>query len=192
MNAAQLAQGNAPLEQAVQRAQGLLHRKAMTGAVTSMVPVPGLDWLVDASLMTRLIPQINEVFGLAPAQIARLDPHKQERLEKAIAAVGTVMVGRMVTKDLVLRFIRMAGVRLTSKQAIKYVPIAGQVAAATLGYAALRYLGEQHIRDCVRVCQEAGLALPPPVQPLLSTAIEPPRRRTLGEWLGRKPSPGRD
>ena len=56
------------------------------------------------------------------------------------------------------------GLRLSTKQAAKYVPLAGQAIAATLGYATLRYLGEQHLRDCIRVVQQAQLRLPPPVE----------------------------
>ena len=55
-----------------------------------------------------------------------------------------------------------AGKRLTIKQAAKYVPLAGQAVAAVMGYTALRYLGEEHIKDCVRVAQAAQLALPAP------------------------------
>ena len=136
--------------------------------------------------MTKVIPQINQEFGLTQAQIARLDPQKQARIQKAIAAVGAVMVGRLVTKDLVLRAARMVGMRLTTKQAVKYVPLAGQVAAAALGYTALRYLGEQHIRDCVRVLRESGLAeLLPPAQSLELPLETPTRKRILGKWLGR-------
>ena len=190
MNAMDMAQGDPRLEAAIVRSRKLLHKKAMTGAVTSMVPIPGVDWLVDAPLMTKVIPQINQEFGLTQAQIARLDPQKQERIQKAIAAVGAVMVGRLVTKELVLRAARMVGMRLTTKQAVKYVPLAGQMAAAALGYTALRYLGEQHIRDCVRVLREAGLAeLLPPAQSLELPLETPARKRTLGKWLGR---PGQD
>ncbi len=157
MKAADMAQGHPELEQAVARASKLLHRKALTGAFSSMVPIPGLDWLVDASLVTRLIPQINAEFGLTPEQIQRLDPQRQANIEKAIAAVGAVMVGKFVTRDMVLRVLRNVGMRMATKQTAKYVPLAGQIAAASLGYAALRYLGEQHIRDCVRVSKEAQL-----------------------------------
>jgi hypothetical protein len=52
--------------------------------------------------------------------------------------------------------------RLTTRQAAKYVPIAGQAMSAVMGYTALRYLGEEHIKDCVRVAQAAQLMLPPP------------------------------
>jgi ATP-binding cassette subfamily F protein 3 len=52
------------------------------------------------------------------------------------------------------------GVRLTAKQAAKYVPLAGQAVAALVGYAAIRYLGEEHLKDCVQVAKTVGL-LPP-------------------------------
>ena len=77
IEASRLAQGHPELEDAIVRARKLLRRKALTGAVTSMVPIPGVDWLVDASLITRVIPQINAEFGLTPAQISRLDPGRQ-------------------------------------------------------------------------------------------------------------------
>jgi hypothetical protein len=52
------------------------------------------------------------------------------------------------------------GKRLTVQQAAKYVPLAGQAISALMGYTALRYLGEEHIKDCGRVVREARLALP--------------------------------
>lgn len=183
MNTLEMAQGDPHMMAAVTRARKLLHRRAVTGAVTSMVPIPGVDWAVDASLMSNVIPKINEIFGLTPAQLARLDPQKQEKIEKAIATVGAIMVGRMVTKELVLRAVRLVGMRLTTKQAVKYVPLAGQVAAAALGYTALRYLGEQHIRDCVRVCRESGLAQELP-------ALRPALPATARFMARRKPAAG--
>jgi hypothetical protein len=83
-------------------------------------------------------------------------------VQKAIALTGTVLVGKFITKDLVLKAAKMIGVRLTAVQAAKFVPLAGQAVSAMVGYAAIRYLGEQHIKDCVRVAQAAQLALPAP------------------------------
>ena len=71
--------------------------------------------------------------------------------------VGSVLVGKLITRDMVLRLTRMVGMRLSTKQAAKYVPLAGQAAAAALGYATLCYLGERHIQDCMRVVEEAEL-----------------------------------
>ena len=161
-DALELAHGNTALESAVQRSRQLLRKRALVAGFAGAVPLPGLDWAVDAALLTRLLPRINSEFGLAPHQIEKLDAREKERVQKAIAMIGSVLIGRVVTKTLVGRFARLVGLRLTAAQAAKYVPLAGQLVSGALGYAALRYLGEQHIRDCVQVAQAANLRLPPP------------------------------
>lgn len=161
-SAIDLAQGNAALAGAIQHSRKLLHRRALVAAAASAVPVPGLDWAVDAALLSRLIPQINLAFGLTPQQLDHLTPHKREQVQKAVAMVGSVLVGKFITRDLVLRAAKTVGLRLTAKQAARYVPLAGQAASALIGYSAIRYLGEQHIKDCVAVARQAGLALPAP------------------------------
>ena len=158
----QMSADNPALHAAVRRARKLLHRRALVAAAASAVPVPGLDWAVDAALLSRLLPQINAEFGLSPQQLDQLDPAKREQVQKAVGLVGSVLIGKLITRELVLRAAQTVGLRMTTKQAAKYVPIAGQAVAATIGYATLRYLGEQHLQDCVRVVQQAGLALPAP------------------------------
>ena len=79
-----------------------------------------------------------------------------------MAVVGSMLIGRFITRDLVVRVASIVGKRLTVKQATKYVPLAGQAISAVIGYTAIRYLGEQHIRDCVQVCKSANLQLPAP------------------------------
>ncbi len=157
-----MAADNPELAAAVQRSRRLLHRRALVAAAASAVPVPGLDWAVDAALLSRLLPQINAQFGLTPEQLDQLDPKKREQVQKAVTLVGSVLIGKFITKELVLRATRTVGLRLTTKQLAKYVPLAGQAVAATVGYATLRYLGEQHLRDCVQVVQQAQLRLPAP------------------------------
>ena len=46
--------------------------------------------------------------------------------------------------------------RLTTQQAAKFVPIAGQAVSAALTYSALRYVCEQHIQQCVAISQAAA------------------------------------
>lgn len=157
-----MARGDPALEAAVARSRKLLHRRAMMAAAAGVVPVPGLDWAVDAALLTRLIPQINAEFGLTPAQLDRLTPHKREQVQKAVGMVGSALIGRLITRELVMRALRIVGVRLTAQQAAKFVPLAGQAASAALGYATLRYLSEMHLRDCVEVAKSAHLVLPAP------------------------------
>lgn len=160
-SALDLAAGDPALLERVRLCRRLLNRRALAGAAVSAVPVPGLSFAADAALLTRLLPEINSQFGLTPDQIARLPLHQHEQVQQAIAVVGSVVVGNVVTREVVLRVVRTVGVRMTSKQAARYVPVAGQAAAALIGYAALRYLGEEHLKDCVRVVREARLSLPP-------------------------------
>ncbi|MDB5881299.1 MAG: hypothetical protein JWP43_1177 [Ramlibacter sp.] len=160
----QLAEGNAILTDAVRRSRKLLNRRALVAAAASAVPVPGLDWAVDAALLSRIVPAINAEFGLTPAQLDALPAHQRENVEKALAMVGSVLIGKFITRDLVIRMAQTVGKRITAKQAAKYVPIAGQAISAVMGYTAIRYLGEEHIRDCVRVAQAAQLALPAPAR----------------------------
>ena len=54
--------------------------------------------------------------------------------------------------------LKLVGVRLTTQQAAKYVPIAGQAVSAALTFSALKYVCEQHIRQCMDVSRQ--LALP--------------------------------
>jgi hypothetical protein len=124
--------------------------------------VPGLEWAVDAALLSKVIPAINAEFGLTPEQLDALPARRREEVQKALAMVGSLVIGKLVTRDLVIRMAQAAGKRFTVRQASKFVPFAGQALSALMGYAALRYLGEEHIKDCVRVVRQARLALPKP------------------------------
>ncbi|MEJ7929969.1 hypothetical protein WG922_08295 [Ramlibacter sp. AN1015] len=159
---AELAADNPILLARVRAARRLLNRRALMGAAAGAVPVPGLDWMVDAALLSRLLPAINAQFGLTPAQLDQLPVHKREQVQKAVGVVGSMLIGKFITRDLVIRAMQTIGLRMSARQAAKYVPFAGQAASALIGYAAIRYLGEEHIRDCVRVVQSAQLALPAP------------------------------
>lgn len=157
-----MAADNAALEAAVKRSRKLLNKRALVAAVASAVPLPGLDWAVDAALLSRLIPEINREFGLTPAQLDQLEPRKLEQVQKATAMVGSVLIGKFISRDLIIKATTKIGVRLTTKQLAKYVPLAGQLVAATVGFAAIRYFGEEHMKDCIRVAREAQLSLPRP------------------------------
>lgn len=148
------------IAQAAERARKLLRRRALVSAAASAIPIPGLDWAADAALLAQLYPRINQEFGLTPEQLDQLTPGKREQVQKAIAMVGSVLIGKFITRDMVLRLSKAMGLRMSTKQAARYVPLLGQLAAASIGYATLRYLGERHIQDCMRVVEEAELDIP--------------------------------
>lgn len=180
-SAIELAQGDPQLIAAIRRSRRLLGRKAMMAAVVGAVPLPGIDWAADAALLARVVPQISAEFGLSVTQVERMAPNERETIRKAAATVGALLVGRLVTRDLLVALARHAGVKLTASQAAKFVPIAGQVVSATLSYAALRSLGELHIKDCVQVAHSLRHQLPPPGS-AQAVAPPPPPSRLASTW----------
>lgn len=159
-NALHMAANDAAMQAAVKRSRKLLNKRALVAAAASALPVPGLDWAVDAAMLSKLIPEINKEFGLTPQQLDSLNPKKREQVQKAVTMVGSVLIGKLISRDLVIAAATKIGMRLTTKQLAKYVPFAGQIVAATVGYAAIRYLGEEHMKDCILVAQQAQLEVP--------------------------------
>ncbi len=156
-----LPRSDAELEAARVRARKLLTRTAAVASAASVIPLPGFDIAVDAGALLKVIPQINREFGLTPDQIEALSPNQQLLIYKAIVVVGGAMIGKLITRELVIEALKAVGVRLTVKQVAKYVPIAGQAVSAALGYAALQYVGRQHIKECMKVVktlQETGFS----------------------------------
>jgi len=146
----------------VRRCRRMVSQRALIAAGVATVPVPGLDWVTDVGILVKLLPRINLAFGLSPEQVERLSPERRLVVYKAISSGGAMVVGKVITRDLVLKLLKMVGVRLTTQQASKYVPLAGQAISAALTYTALRYVCDQHIRQCAEVARQ--LALPAPVE----------------------------
>lgn len=159
-SALEVAEGDAELAAAVERSRKLLHRRALAGAATSAIPIPGVGWAADAALLARLITSINAEFGLTPEQLASLTQPQQEKVEGAAEAIGSTVIGKLVTNALVRKVAVAVGKRLAIKQAARFIPLGGQAVSALIGYSAMRSVGEAHIRDCVRVCRDAGLQPP--------------------------------
>ncbi|MBV9890509.1 MAG: hypothetical protein JO090_06445 [Rhizobacter sp.] len=135
----------------VRHCRRLVGKRALVAAGAAAVPLPGVDWVTDVAVLLRVIPEINAAFALTPEQIEQLAPDRRVVVYKAISAAGSVLVGRIVTRDLVMHALRVVGVRVTTQQAAKFVPVAGQVVSAALTYSALRYVCEQHIQQCVAI-----------------------------------------
>jgi len=161
------------LEAIAQRCRQLATRRSLVAAGVAMVPIPGLDWLTDIGVLVKVLPEINAAFGLSPAQIERLAPDRKLVVYKALSAAGGLVVGRLVTRELVLQMLKMVGVRLTAQQAAKYVPFAGQAVSAALTFSALKLVCEQHIRQCQAVAGQLLLSAPATVAAAAPAAPAP-------------------
>jgi hypothetical protein len=141
------------LDAAIKRSKALVTRRAALASAATLVPLPGLDIAVDIAAVMRLIPAINQEFGLTPEQIERLSPGRQLLVYKSMVAIGGMMIGKLVTTEIAVEALKTVGVRMTTKQISKYVPVAGQALSVALGFGAMKYVGHQHIKDCRRVVE---------------------------------------
>lgn len=151
------------IDAVVKQCRRLVTKRAAVAAGVAIVPIPGVDWVTDIAVLMKLIPEINRAFGLTPEQIERLAPDRRVVVYKAISAGGGMLVGRLVTREVIMKLLRLVGVRLTAQQAAKYVPIAGQAVSAALTFSSLKFVCEQHIQQCVSVSRQ--LMLPAPASP---------------------------
>jgi len=150
----------AQIDEVARQCRRLVNRRALVAAGVAVIPLPGLDWVTDVGILVKLIPDINRAFGLTPEQVERLAPDRRVVVYKAISAGGSLLVGKLVTRELVLHMLRLVGVRLTTQQVAKYVPLAGQAVSAALTFSALKYVCEQHIRQCMEVSRRLMLPAP--------------------------------
>jgi uncharacterized protein (DUF697 family) len=150
----------AEVEAVVRQCRRLVNKRALMAAGVAVVPIPGVDWVTDVAVLLKLIPEINRAFGLTPEQIERLAPDRRLVVYKAISAGSGMLVGRLVTRDLIVKLVKLVGVRLTTQQAAKYVPIAGQAVSAVLTFSSLKFVCEQHIQQCVAVSRQLMLPAP--------------------------------
>ena len=144
----------AGIELARARCREMVHKRALVSAGVAAVPLPGVDILSDLSTFAVLVEEVNKEFGLSKKQIERLNPQRQVLIYRAAASVGGMLVGKLVTRKLVLAVFQRVGIRIAAKTMAKVVPIAGQVASAAIGFALFRKMGNQHVEACAKVARE--------------------------------------
>ncbi len=135
----------------------LVKRRATLSAATAIVPVPGLDVGADVAILVKLLPRINERFGLTPAQLEGLDADTRRVVLVLIGSMGSTLVGRLVSRELIVKVLMKLGVRVTTKGVVKFVPLIGQAVSATISFGAMKLVGDRHIDDCYEIARRALL-----------------------------------
>lgn len=140
--------------------KAMVRKRALASGGAVLIPMPGVDLAADVAMLVELLPAVNRKFGLSPEQIDELDPRMKTLLYGVIRKTGATLVGQLVTTQLITTALTKVGVRITAKQVLKYVPLAGQAAAAVLSGSAMLYVGNAHIDECYEVALKALRLLP--------------------------------
>ena len=133
------------LERIRDECKSMVTTRAGLSAGAAIVPVPGADIGADVMLLLEMIPMINRKFGLAPEQIDHLDPQIKKLILVAATSIGSEMIGKLLTKEIILQVLKRLGIRVASKQVAKYIPIVGQAVAATISFGAMKMVGRSQI-----------------------------------------------
>ncbi len=138
----------AELDRIRDEARKLVTKRALVSASAAAVPLPGADLIVDANILTKLLPDINARFGLSDTQVAALEPDRAKQVFLIAANLGNGVIGRSVTRRVVTALVRRVAARYATKSLLRFVPFAGQVAAAGISFGAMKLVGNAHIDDC--------------------------------------------
>lgn len=149
------------LETARARARAEVNRRAVLSAGATLLPVPGIDIAVDVSALVGMFNAVNRAFLLSPDQIDLLRSEERIAVFKAIGSVRAVFAGQYVTNAAVLMLVKQFGAKWAAGKTARWIPIVGQGAAAALSFAAFKWLGEEHIRECEAVRKKACALLAP-------------------------------
>jgi len=141
------------LEKIKKECRRMSNKRSFLSAAASVVPVPFTDIATDVVLLKQIIPSISEKFGLSKEQIDEYNPQIAIFIYDAAKRLGANMVGKYVTKELMIQILKKMGVRLTAKQATKYVPLIGQAISAGISYTAMRFIIHSHINECYQVAK---------------------------------------
>jgi hypothetical protein len=143
------------------RARKQVTKRAAISAVAAAVPVPGLDLAVDLATLTTMLHEVNAEFGLTPAQLERLTPKRRLTVFRALEVAGATMAGRVITRQLVLSLLKQVARRAATATVVRYVPFAGQAAAASMSFALIKLIGERHVAECMEVAERLAAGAAP-------------------------------
>lgn len=139
------------LEKIKVECEELVNKQAKLSAGAAIVPVPMLDVAVDAGLLTKLLPEISERFGLVDSS-KTVNLNNQTSFEqykdRAVEFAGLV-VSRSIAKKTFQGF----GSRIIAKQVTKFIPFGGQIVAGTIGYLMFKKIANAHIEECYQIAK---------------------------------------
>lgn len=148
MNQTHIIDASINLEQARQDSLDLIKKRAFVSAGAATVPIPFFDLFADLGVLSFLLPEINEKFGLSSEHISVYNPKTKKvdwnALRKRGFELSSYVVARTAAKQSINGFVS----RLLTKQVTKFIPLGGSVVAASLGYLLMKKIAEAHVEEC--------------------------------------------
>lgn len=116
-------------------------------AVNGFNPIPGADIMADITLLIKMNQWILSCYKFNEEHLRR------EHRRTPLTSAQTTIINRLIaygSKEFIVSLLKGQATRMTGKEIAKWVPVVGQMASATLGFAMTRWLGHQLIEECER------------------------------------------
>lgn len=147
------------LNQIREECKSMVTKRAAASSFAAIVPIPGTNIVADIGMLMQLLPEINKKFGLSKEEIEQLDENSKIIIAQFMKEAGSLFVGKVITKELVLQALQGMAKKIAIQQIVKYIPILGQAAAAAISFAVMKhvgnshYVGNSHIEECYAIAQ---------------------------------------
>ena len=145
---------NLDLDKVKKDCEKLVKKRAKLSAGVAIVPVPFFDVAVDASMLTMLLPEISERFGLIEGRQSAIDLESRAIHWAALKDRTVDFAGLMATRGIVKKTVQGFGGRIAAKQVTKFIPLGGQMVAATMGYMIFKKIATDHINECYNLAKD--------------------------------------
>jgi uncharacterized protein (DUF697 family) len=129
----------------------LVKKRAYCSAGAAVVPIPFLDVVIDVGILSQLIPEVNARFGLAPEQISVYDPETKQVQWNELRKRGVEFSGLVVARTAVKKSLNNVAAKVITKQVTKFIPLGGQIVAASLGYFVMKKVAGAHVEECYKI-----------------------------------------
>ena len=141
------------LEQIRAECLELVQKRAYVSAGVAVIPVPFLDVVVDVGILSQLIPEINARFGLSPEQVSVYDPETKQIHWQELRKRGIEFSGLVVARTAVKKSLNNVAAKVITKQVTKFIPLGGQLVAASLGYFVMKKVAEAHVEESYKIAK---------------------------------------
>ena len=141
------------LEKIKKECQEMVKKRAKYSAGAAIIPVPFVDIAIDAGILTQLLPEISARFGLISERESAIDLDAKEIHWSEMKNRAVDFAGLMATRGGVKKTVQGYGGRIVAKQVTKFIPLGGQMVAATMGYMIFKKIANDHINQCYKLAK---------------------------------------
>ena len=129
-------------------------KRAYLSAGAAIVPIPFFDVAVDLGMLSQIIPEINSRFGLGTEHVSVFNPETKQVHWDELRKRGFEFSGFVVARTAMKGTFNGFFTKIATKQVTKFIPLGGQIVAASLGYFMMSKITEAHIEDCYKLAKQ--------------------------------------